>query len=327
MVTTSVDCSDEPSTGACEVCRGVRFETIATRDRRGERLDTVICTRCGLVRVKDVPGESELSEYYATKYRLDYHGEQTPCAYRVVRAWATGRRRFRRLRPFLSPGARVFEIGAGLGCTLKYFELDGFDASGIEPGESFHRFSREELFVKVKRAILKEVPAEPTYELILLAHVIEHLRSPRESLSHLRAMLNPGGLVYIECPNCSGNFAQRHKMFHRAHLFNFTPSTLTMLAEHCGLSVYRNFGGDRNPTIAMLFQRSEDFKERIDPDNYRRTLKTMNRYNVVTYHLRPTYLLLRVRKIWDHVAQRLFRDRRLRQILSICRQQTAGRKD
>jgi len=148
----------------CDLCLGKCFEIISRRDRRGNDLTTVVCTRCGLVSHLRIPTDEELADYYGKAYRRDYHGEIAPSARRVIRAWNTGQGIFRRVHTFLQPGDRVFEVGAGIGCTVKAFELAGFDASGIEPGEGFHAFSRRRLHARIENKMLGQVPRHRTLQ-------------------------------------------------------------------------------------------------------------------------------------------------------------------
>ena len=44
-------------------------------------------------------------------------------------------------------------------------------------------------------------PGEPSFELVVVQHTLEHLRNPRETLSRLAAATVPGGLIYVSVPN------------------------------------------------------------------------------------------------------------------------------
>ena len=122
-------------TTACDMCEGTSFGLLSRVDRRGEPLNTVICRKCGLISHEAVPSDAELQAYYESQYRSDYHGEFEPSAHRVLRAWDGGAWLLKRLLPFVPRHGHVFEIGAGIGCTVKLFERAGFQASGIEPGD------------------------------------------------------------------------------------------------------------------------------------------------------------------------------------------------
>lgn len=305
-------------TCGCELCACRRFETLAERDRRGDALETVACWRCGLVSHARIPTDDELAHYYEEEYRQDYNGEETPSPRRVVREWDRGRQRFQQLQPFVAPGERVFEIGAGIGCNLKHFELAGFDASGIEPGLGFGQFSREQLHAHVRPGFWRDVPAAPAYDIVLLIHVLEHLNSPSQALRHIRQLLRPGGRLFIEVPNLAAPHAAPNKLFHYAHIYNYTPWSLAMLARASGFEVTRVFSHERDRNLALLLTRAHEFTLQVDPDSYVKTLRAVTRHNTWTYHLRPSYVWERCRDVGRSLLERVTASARLRDILQQC---------
>jgi SAM-dependent methyltransferase len=255
----------------------------------------------------------------------------------VVRAWQTGRRIFQRLEDHLRPGDRVFEVGAGIGCTVKAFELAGFDASGIEPGECFQVFSHDQLRCRVSALRLEDMPPTPAFDLVLLVHVLEHLNSPTKAFRRIRQILKPGGRLYVECPNLAAPHAAPGKLFHFAHIFTFTPSTLVMLGQACGFRVQCRMSHDRDRNLMFLFARSDEAEMEIgsepseehrgqgpvsavpvDPASYCMTTESLRRYTTLTYHLRWSYLAHRAGTLARHASQHVLARRRMRRIVERC---------
>lgn len=303
----------------CDLCAGGQFRLISRLDRKGRPLLTDVCESCGLVAHHDLPSEEEIGAFYATEYRRAYHGEVTPGARRIMRAWKNAERIHRELSPFLGSAAHdVFEVGAGIGCNVKVFEQQGHAASGIEPNRGFQRYAEQRLKARVTNESLEDLAAQPRYDLILLVHVIEHLRSPRKSLVHLHRLLRPEGLLYVECPNLGAPFTTRGKLFHFAHIYNFTRQTLGQLAEHCGFRVERWFGEDRDPNLAALLRRHDAVPLQMAGQGCQGTLDALTRYNSLTFHLRWSYLRPRVTKLlsylWEHAWAERYVARLLRAI-------------
>jgi 2-polyprenyl-3-methyl-5-hydroxy-6-metoxy-1,4-benzoquinol methylase len=290
---------------ACDICDTAEFEIVADTDRHGVPLDTAICKKCGLVRHAHLPTEEELQQFYSTTYREDYNGERTPGPRRIMRAWNNGLRICRQVSPMLENNSRVLEVGAGIGCTVKVFEQAGFAAEGIDPGGEFLKFSRDKLNANVQITNLYDLPKQHSYDAVLLVHVIEHLRSPRESFEHIAGLIKPGGMFYVECPNLQAPFARRSKLFHSAHIHNYVPSTLQLLGESCGFRLRKRFGDDQDPNLQMLFQHSGEKQLNIDSDNYHRTLQDLNRSNPVPYHLRWRYVTDRLAKLGSYMSEHL----------------------
>ncbi|HTN77264.1 MAG TPA: class I SAM-dependent methyltransferase, partial [Pirellulaceae bacterium] len=303
---------------ACDLCGRQQFEPLSSIDRHGEPLQTVVCAACGLVSHAEIPTDRELENYYLQAYRQQYHGEFTPSAYRVVREWKRGQRLLAQLRPDVQPGERVFEVGAGIGCTVMNFALAGFDASGIEPHDGFRQFSVEKLHARITAGFLDQLPARPQYDLVLLVHVLEHFPSPATALRKIRDLLRVAGRVYVEVPNFACPHAAPGKQFHYAHIHNFTPATLRMTAAKAGLVVKRALTAPFAKNIGLLVEASDEAELRIEPQSYAQTMAAVRRYSTLTYHLRPSYLRDRAEIFLGHCADRWRMKQKLAKILQLC---------
>jgi SAM-dependent methyltransferase len=285
-------------------------------------LETVLCERCGLVSHARIPTDAELDAFYANDYRREYHGEVTPSDRRVMRAWKTGERIQNRLSRFLHTSDRVIEVGSGIGCTVKVFDLAGHDASGIEPNVGFCNYGVQKLHAVVRQGYLFDVPRAPAYDLVLLVHVIEHFRSARAALDHIYAMLRPGGRLYVECPNLAAPFATSKRLFHFAHIFNFTPQTLTALARRCGFEVEAEFREYGSPNLSMLLVKTKHKALEIDPTSAQESLSAIDRYNTGTYHLRLDYLVHRARQVLRYAREQVDAHRFTERCIAACQQGT-----
>lgn len=324
---STTDGTDPMQLNACDLCEQTEFQQISESDRHGQPLKTVVCRNCGLVRHAVVPTEEELQQFYSTSYREEYNGERTPGARRIMRAWNNGERICRQVAPLLESGSRVLEVGAGIGCTVKVFEKAGFAAEGIDPGGEFLKFSRDQLHTNVQVCSLADIPQNHQYDAVLLVHVIEHLRSPKQALQQIAGLIRPGGMFYVECPNLQAPFARRSQLFHTAHIHNYTPATLQMLGEAAGFRLRKCFGDDQDPNLQMLFQHSADQQLCVDTENYHRTLDDLGRTDPVPYHLRVRYVTDRIRKLGSY-ANELFQARAfVEDLIRECHEQAEQQKE
>ncbi len=300
----------------CDLCGADEVELLATRDRRGKPLRTVVCTRCGLLSHESIPSDEELADYYAHEYRHAYHGEGQPSAKRVLRAWNVGRAIYQRVRSFVHPGDRVFEIGAGLGCTVKAFDLEGFEASGIEPGVEFQSFSRGTLHADIENARLEDLAPVPAYDFVLLVHVIEHFSQPTRALRRIWSLLRTEGQLYVECPNVYGPHAAPSRLFHYAHIYNFTPWTLKMMGESAGFRLVHELSSRDDANLMFVFEKADTRRLVIDPGSYRKSVSAVQRYNTWTYHCRPRYAIRRVQTLSEQLNSVFFARRRVRRLVA-----------
>jgi len=302
----------------CDLCGRQVFDLVATTDRHGAPLNTVICRHCGLVSHEQTPTEQELSDYYARAYRWEYHGEYTPSAYRVLREWKRGREFVQLLTDYLHPRDRILEIGCGIGCTVKNFELAGWTASGLEPGDGFRRFAQESLKTRVADGVLADVPAGANLNMVLLIHVLEHLPHPTSALTRIRSAMAAHGRLYVEVPNAGAPHAAPGKMFHYAHIFNFSQQTLGMLAGKAGFEVvaWLSKPGDKN--LSVLLQRSARPDRGVVPGSYQKMLAATTGQTVAGYHLRWSYLRSRLGTAVGHRRDRLMAKTRLKSLLRHC---------
>lgn len=301
-----MDLSTPSHVKTCDLCKQSDFEVISQLDRHGKPLETDLCLTCGLVSHHQVPTEEELVKFYATEYRVAYHQERTPSARRVMRAWKNGKRIAEQIDPFLDKDGKVLEIGAGIGCTVRALSELGYEAQGIEPNHGFQEYASQSLGAHVERAVLDDLQTPESYQSILLVHVIEHFRSPATALQQIHGLLKSNGLLYVECPNLAAPFATWDRLFHFAHIHNFTPETLRRMAERCGFEVVNDFGSSDDPNLQMLLKKIDEPRCLVFPvDSASQTLRMARRYGRIGYHLRPNYIRRRVLQLTDYAVEHL----------------------
>jgi len=315
-----------PRTSSCCLCDGQSFEVLSELDRKHKPLTTVVCQTCGLVSHEQIPSDEALAHYYQSQYRQDYHGEFVPSAYRVVREWKRGKQLLDLLHPYVAASDDLLEIGSGIGCTVKNFELAGLRARGIEPGEGFCRFSNEKLQASIENVELADLPATPQADFVLLVHVLEHFNDPKRALEQIRALLRPSGKLYVEVPNYGAPHALPGKLFHYAHIYNYTVKTLTMLGEAAGYSVNQVLSSERDKNLRILFERTDDVGWTLDKSSYDYSLAAMRRYNAFTYHARWSYISQRVRTLFSRLVERRTAQKGLEHILTLCQDHATDRE-
>lgn len=100
------------------------------------------------------------------------------------------------------PG-RALDCGCGAGANARLLRARGYEVTGItmSPGE------RERAAAHCERVLLADLeqplPEEVGggYDLVVLSHVLEHLRRPEHLLEAVRGRLRPGGALLVALPN------------------------------------------------------------------------------------------------------------------------------
>ncbi|HOW65826.1 MAG TPA: class I SAM-dependent methyltransferase [Verrucomicrobiota bacterium] len=106
----------------------------------------------------------------------------------------------------LPPSGRLLDIGCGNGGFLRSWSrlLPGWQLLGSEVSDKY-RDTVEAIpgVAQLFTCPIEEIPG--SFDCISLVHVLEHIPQPRPFLDHLRARLNPDGVLLIEVPDCQRN--------------------------------------------------------------------------------------------------------------------------
>lgn len=305
--------------GNCGICNQAELELLSTVDRYRQNLKTAVCRDCGMVQHAHIPSNEELAEFYSSQYRLAYNGESTPGVRRIYREWFRAQERFNVLKKLVQPGERVFEVGSGIGCNLKHFENYGCTVAGIEPGEGFSRFSRDQMRINVRCAFLEDLDpgVDAGQSMVLLTHVLEHLPNPVASLQMIGKLLKPNGHLYVEVPNFGLPHAAPDKVFHYGHIYNFTEISLLNTAHLAGYKARPvAFGPESLGNLSFVLTPDENAKKLDIIKGYEMSVAAHGRYTSLSYRLRWTKLVEARQKALERINEQLFAKSFVNQLLA-----------
>jgi len=168
------------------------------------------CGSCGLLFANPLPTREQLQSYYAEegpwaamrKERMDRlataHARQPPLRKPRPKAVIPARARalFNALAPYAPvyappQHAKVLDFGCGDGKHLDRLQDHGWETYGIEP-------STDVPFLRHRR--LASPPADGTFDLVFLNHVLEHVIDPADLLRQLAGSLREGGVLFVSVP-------------------------------------------------------------------------------------------------------------------------------
>ena len=141
----------------------------------------------------------------------------------------------RRVRS-LTPGARWLDYGCGTGGLVTYLRGEGVDAVGFEQGWSVPRLLERGVPILTPEALDVEAG---TFDVVTAIEVIEHVPDPVAELERMRALLKPGGLLFLTTGNAE---PYRDKLLDwryltpEIHISLFEPRTLRVAMERAGLT-------------------------------------------------------------------------------------------
>lgn len=207
------------------------------------------CKNCGLEQTIPLPTSEELKILYETYY--NFGGEEGETASRYVHFrklfqnswlwdfWLTidGDISFHALRG----KGRLLDVGCNEGRGLIHYQGSGYAVEGLELNKKAVDVARKKGFVVYSDLIEQFEPAKK-YDVVVLSNVLEHSLNPAKMLAHVARILNPGGQVWISCPNSQswlrsvfGRFwINWHVPFHISH---FSPQTLAGVLHQSGFEL------------------------------------------------------------------------------------------
>lgn len=235
----------------CPLCKGEHFQPFDRSRFRGFEVINHLCDHCGLVFQSPRMTDEELADFYASQYRKVYQGSEEPSE----KDLAVQRARaqflvdlYRRRAPVPD---RYLDIGSSAGMLLQTFQSKlGSVVRGIEPGEAYRKYAGSQGLTVYPSLTAMEGADEDSFDLISLAHVLEHLRDPVSYLALLRKKyLHSDGRLLIEVPNL-----YVHDSFEIAHLISFSAHTLQETLSQAGFEVVllKSHGHPRS-TILNLY--------------------------------------------------------------------------
>lgn len=228
---------------ACPLCHGLEFERLAATDRYDMGIVTVGCLGCGMVMTNPQPTSDALDDFYAHHYRRYYRQSAAPTmdyisALRIdERTAATVD--FLITHGELGPGMAVLDVGASEGSMLRAVgaRLPTTHRFAIEPDTGLGSFTSQHAGCQVHTSLHGFQESDPPpLDLVILNHVLEHIKNPVQYLSSLKPLLKPNARVYIDVPD----LREYHKLsaLHIAHLYHFGPDTLAGTAASAGYTLH-----------------------------------------------------------------------------------------
>ena len=237
----------------CPICGSRKANRIgarggrAHREGKGVETQVVRCKECGVFYTQPtlIPESNPYDKETADEY---FHLHDSQLKIHQGEGLATAAEKI------LGTTGKMLELGCGRGELLRGAANRGWIVYGVEMTEGFAQVARTH-GVEIERSSIKESKLlDQTYDVVLLAAILEHLYDPLETLKRVKNALRPGGLIFIDVPNESSLTMRFGNMYMRArgrdwsinlsptlspfHVVGFSPASLKQTLESVGFRIH-----------------------------------------------------------------------------------------
>ena len=231
----------------CPVCESSAIHpllTVKDHSVSGEEFVIWQCSQCSLRFTQDVPDETTIGPYYQSPNYISHSNTDKGLLnklYQRVRKFTLRQKASLIIRNTSAQGS-ILDIGAGIGAFLDRMKKSQWQITGIEPDEGARAQAKNLFGIDLLNTpALQQLPHN-SYDAITLWHVLEHVESLHEYVEKLKALLKPGGKIFIAVPNYTSTDAHIYGNYWAAydvprHLYHFTPKAMNILMQKHGLRI------------------------------------------------------------------------------------------
>lgn len=251
--------------------------------------DVVCCDRCGFVFADTAATQQDYDRFYASfsKYednKTGTGGGENPCdaarlakTAEAIAAFATNRQ------------ARILDVGCANGGLLTALQKLGFsNLCGLDLPAGCVNATRR-LGVRAEFGSVNSWPKDiGMFDIVILSHVMEHLRDVRAAVRNMATLLAPGGHLYLEVPDASEyatHVVAPFQDFNTEHINHFSPASMTNLMGQLGFATeqvqqkrFESSPGMPYPALFAFWRRGEGAASRFAVRKDEMLVKQIERY-------------------------------------------------
>lgn len=227
---------------ACPACGDDAPQPFGVKDT----IEYQRCDSCATVYTSPRPSESLLHEFYASSQNYAYWNTHIFPATQEARRERIYRPRAQRTESLMRShgeiGGVFVEVGAGFGTFCEEVRDRGIAQRviAIEPTQGLAQTCRDKGLETIEE-VIEKIDLPGIADTVAAFEVIEHLFDPRAFIERCASFLKPNGLLLLSCPSCEGfgvaELGLKSATYDHEHLNYFTPTSLELLVNSCGLTV------------------------------------------------------------------------------------------
>lgn len=241
--------------------------------------DIVNCLKCGFVFADSSSSQNDYNLYYSILSKYEDSKISSGSGFnqndydRLERTAET-------LERHIKKDAAILDLGCANGGQLKVLKERGFsNLTGVDPSKKCVENVKNEGIEAIQAHLFEHsfINWEKKFDLIILSHVLEHIRDLEESIQIAKDKLSENGILYIEVPDAS-----RYNDFYIVpyyyvdceHINHFSKVSLTNLLQKFGFKSIETYQGKIRlnnstdyPYFYSLFILTNSTKSTINFDN------------------------------------------------------------
>ena len=239
---------------ACPVCGNAEDQLFCTAvDRVRKQQEPVWrivrCPQCGFGWTSPTPTAAETAAFYPADYFGDIRrtlDDYLSGRLKGTRSWRGSTEKVRLVERYAA-GGHLLDVGCGDGKFLWALDRRKWDATGLDTHSPTLSIVRERIpdLRLVEGEIFSPDLAEGAFDVVTYWHVFEHLPDSAAILRRTRALLRPGGWLFISLPRFDSLQAAIFRRHWYAfddvprHIYHFSKASLERLLRHAGFEVRR----------------------------------------------------------------------------------------
>ena len=136
-------------------------------------------------------------------------------------------------------GARILDVGAGIGLFVQLAIEHGLEAQGIEPSAFLANYAVSHGLPVVNSSVPNYPPN--SFDAVYMTDVVEHIADPASLLLTYNKILKSGGALFVTTPNVSSTLARvmrnRWWSYRLEHIGYYNKKTLKRLMSRTGFDL------------------------------------------------------------------------------------------
>jgi ubiquinone/menaquinone biosynthesis C-methylase UbiE len=210
-----------------------------------QRFEIWECGHCTIRFTQNVPDAGEIGTYYQSENYISHSDTKEGIVnkvYHKVRIHTLSQKRKLVENETGITGGSILDVGCGTGAFLHTMDKAGWKITGLEPDEGARKKALEIYRLHLSNSEELSSLDDGSFDAITMWHVLEHVYELHASVIRLRALLKPGGKLFIAVPNYTSYDEKIYRQYWAAydvprHLYHFSPASMNILLSLHGMQL------------------------------------------------------------------------------------------